>query len=120
MEYITSKNSEKIKAYIANANSVVMACIKEEIKRIQDILLAEDPNNEIDGEIRLETPPMYQYIDDQFSQVVGGIMTDGEIAVIDTGDDEFKESIDSFGLELKIAILEELEKIVDADDIELN
>ena len=120
MEYITSKNSEKIEAYIANANTVVMACIKEEIKRIQDILLAEDTNNEIDGEIRLETPPMYQYIDDQFSQVVGGIRTDGETAVIDTGDSDFREDINNFGLELKIAILEELESIMNIDDINLN
>ena len=60
-------------------------------------------------EIHLDNPVMFQYIDEQISEVICNVRPCNESVTIDTGENEYELPIKDLSLDLLVVILEEVE-----------
>jgi hypothetical protein len=109
---------EKIEALHKEA----VATIIEHIKRIKALIidkLGEDIYENDYNEIRLSSPVLYQYIDDQTNEVIGSVSMDEENAIIDTGFSDSDILLNQLNTNVLIAIVGQLEEFETFEDVEM-
>jgi hypothetical protein len=110
---------EKIEALHKEAVETIVAHIKR-IKALIVDKLGEfgDEMPEFD-EIRLSSPILHQYIDDQTNEVIGSVSMDEENAIIDTGFDDSNILLNQLNTNVLIAIVGQLEEFETFEDVEM-
>jgi hypothetical protein len=108
---------EKIEALHKEAVETIVAHIKR-IKALIVDKLGEDEDAEYD-EIRLSSPVLYQYIDDQTNEVIGSVSMDEENAIIDTGFEDSNILLNQLNTNVLIAIVGQLEEFETFEDVEM-
>ncbi|GIV43905.1 MAG: hypothetical protein KatS3mg035_1028 [Bacteroidia bacterium] len=114
------KNSEKIKTLILESKNEAIEALKNEISRLEKMYMNEyEDADEFHGMIEIPRPIIHQYIDDQSNEVISRISTDLSAVYVDTGFDSYRMKIEELDTFQILAILQQLEDIDNASDIEL-
>jgi len=109
---------EKLEAIHKEAVDTIIAHIQR-IKALIIDKLGEDIYENDYNEIRLSSPILHQYIDDQTSEVIGSVLMDGEHAIIDTGFSDSDILLNQLNTNVLIAIVGQLEEFETFEDVEM-
>ncbi len=97
----------------------ILQSIQDNITRIQNLLKAEDPDAETNGQICLPEGVFIEAVDEQQSLYVMRINTNTKVIGIDDGIDGYTENTEWLDDEKLIMVLKELESIKTFNEVEL-
>lgn len=115
------KKANDLREAISITHNTVLKTIAEHIERIKGIIKTNLQEGE-DGEyshINLHNPVLYQSIDDQLSEVIGGVSLTNTKAIIDDNSNEYEMELVDINTNTLIEIVSELEGFETFEDIEM-
>lgn len=97
----------------------VISTIKSHIERITNLIAETGENNEYD-EIRLPSPIIHQYIDENMNETIASISFIGDNhVIIDTNLNDYNLPLAELKLEALICIVGQLEAFEKLEDVEM-
>lgn len=114
------KQSETLEKEIGVIHKKAVNAVIDNIQRIKKIVAdnQEEGDEEDFSEIRLPTAIMYQYIDDQFSEVIASVSTNEKEAIIDDNTSDYRIELSDLNTNVLVKVVEELESLETFEEIE--
>ncbi len=116
---VIMKTEKIFKQELEALQNNVISTIKSHIERITNLIAETGENNEYD-EIRLPSPIIHQYIDENMNETIASISFIGDNhVIIDTNLNDYNLPLAELKLEALICIVGQLEAFEKLEDVEM-